>query len=338
MNDLHYEEVEKPKLESGWALVEVKAAGICGSDIPRIFTTGTYHFPTIPGHEFSGIVREVFDEVNIKLVGKRVGVFPLIPCKKCDNCLKENYETCSNYDYLGSRTDGGFAEFVKVPIWNLLPLPDEITFEEAAMLEPISVALHAIKQINYTNQESAVVFGIGPIGMITAQWLKLFGIKQILLIANKKEQVQLANKLGFTDVCNVKEQDAQKWIQGKTEGRGVAVAVEGVGTSQIMEQCIQSLRAKGSLLLLANPKDDLYLDKNKYWQILRKQLTVYGTWNSRYGTTGDDNWKETIQALKDKRLIVTDLITHKIEFDKLMDALLLMKDKKEFYCKIMITR
>ena len=92
-------------------MIEVQAAGICGSDIPRIFTTGTYHFPTIPGHEFSGKVVEVFDESGVSWLGKRVGIFPLIPCKECAPCQKEAYEMCTNYNYLGSRCDGGFAEY-----------------------------------------------------------------------------------------------------------------------------------------------------------------------------------------------------------------------------------
>ena len=112
VNKLEYKEVSMPECKSGYALVEVKAAGICGSDIPRIFETGTYHFPTIPGHEFSGIVREVVDEEYKDLIGERVGVFPLIPCRECTPCKEEKYELCRNYNYLGSRCDGGFAEYV----------------------------------------------------------------------------------------------------------------------------------------------------------------------------------------------------------------------------------
>lgn len=107
INQLEYKEIDKPQLSDGYVLVAVQAAGICGSDIPRIFTTGTYHFPTIPGHEFSGKVVEAYDESGASWVGKRVGIFPLIPCKECAPCQKEAYEMCSNYNYLGSRCDEG---------------------------------------------------------------------------------------------------------------------------------------------------------------------------------------------------------------------------------------
>ena len=102
IGDLRYEDVPLPEFRPGWALVKVLAAGICSSDIPRIFEKGTYHFPTIPGHEFCGRVEAVHDGADRGWVGKRVGVYPLIPCKKCPSCLKGEYETCSNYDYIGS--------------------------------------------------------------------------------------------------------------------------------------------------------------------------------------------------------------------------------------------
>ena len=106
VNDLRREDIEKPEIPSGWVLVQVKASGICSSDIPRIFTNGTYHFPTIPGHEFSGVVAAYGEGVPEERVGKRVGIFPLIPCRTCPQCRQKKYEMCEHYDYLGSRRDG----------------------------------------------------------------------------------------------------------------------------------------------------------------------------------------------------------------------------------------
>ena len=127
VNDLRREDIEKPEIPSGWVLVQVKASGICSSDIPRIFTNGTYHFPTIPGHEFSGVVAAYGEGVPEERVGKRVGIFPLIPCRTCPQCRQKKYEMCEHYDYLGSRRDGGFAEYVAVPDWNLMELPENVT-------------------------------------------------------------------------------------------------------------------------------------------------------------------------------------------------------------------
>lgn len=129
ISDYRYEEVEVPLAEPGSVLVRVRAAGICGSDIPRIYKTGAYSHPLIPGHEFAGEVVEVGECVDASWVGKRVGVFPLIPCMECPQCQQKQYEMCSHYNYLGSRTDGGFAEYVRVPKWNLIALPDSVTME-----------------------------------------------------------------------------------------------------------------------------------------------------------------------------------------------------------------
>ena len=127
ISDLKYEEVGMPELKSGWAIIKVKSCGICSSDIPRIYKNGTYHFPTIPGHEFSGIVTDVGNRENKKLIGRSVGVFPLIPCFSCVHCSNKDYEICSDYDYLGSRRDGGLAEYVAVPVWNLIDFEDGTT-------------------------------------------------------------------------------------------------------------------------------------------------------------------------------------------------------------------
>ena len=133
VNDLRREDIEKPEIPSGWVLVQVKASGICSSDIPRIFTNGTYHFPTIPGHEFSGVVAAYGEGVPEERVGKRVGIFPLIPCRTCPQCRQKKYEMCEHYDYLGSRRDGGFAEYVAVPDWNLMELPENVSMRQAIL-------------------------------------------------------------------------------------------------------------------------------------------------------------------------------------------------------------
>lgn len=112
-------------------------------------------------HSFARIVRQTGAEANNHLVGRRAGVFPLIPCMKCEQCQKKDYEMCQAYNYLGSRTDGGFAEYVVAPVWNLIELPDDVSMEDAAMLEPTCVALHAIRRADMTNVTSAAVYGCG---------------------------------------------------------------------------------------------------------------------------------------------------------------------------------
>lgn len=336
INDLRKEEISKPVLTEGWVLVEVKAAGICGSDIPRIFETGTYSFPLIPGHEFSGVVVEVADKGNRDLIGKRVGIFPLIPCKECHCCRNQSYETCSNYSYLGSRIDGGFAEFVLVPEWNLIEIPDAISFEEAALLEPISVALHALRSIQYNRIATAMIYGVGPIGLIIAQWLRIFGVEKIVLVANKEEQITIANNLGFINCLNSKAINVQQWINNNAEYQDIDLVVEGVGTADSLHTCIDCVAANGTLVTLANPKGDILIEKSVYWKILRKQITVKGTWNSSFKTIENDDWDKAVKALENKDINVIPMITHRISNDEVLNSLKSMKDKKEFYCKVVI--
>lgn len=340
IDQLEYKDVETPESREGFALVEVKAVGICGSDIPRIFETGTYHFPTIPGHEFAGVVKEVYDEEYKELVGERVGVFPLIPCRECSPCQEGKYELCRNYNYLGSRCDGGFAEYVLVPIWNLLPLPDTVSFQEAAMLEPASVARHGLSQIGEENilGKTVCIFGPGTIGLLMAQWAGIFGADKVLLVGTKEGQKALAAKLGFTLFCNSKTEDVQEFLKANTDGEGPDIVVEGVGNDSVLSECLKAVKPGGSILLVGNPHGDVNLEKAVFWQILRKQLKLYGTWNSSYFGGMESDWTKTVEAIEEDRLKPAEQITHELEFERLKDGLNIMRERKEFCNKVMITR
>ena len=172
IHDLRLETAEVPKPNSKEVIISIKATGVCGSDIPRIYKTGTYSYPLIPGHEFSGIVTKIGPNADAKWLGQRVGIFPLIPCKVCAPCKKKQYEMCRSYSYLGSRKNGGFAEYVSVPEDNLLQLPDNVTFEEAAMMEPMAVAVHAMRRIAPSVSDTVVICGLGTIGLLLLMFLR----------------------------------------------------------------------------------------------------------------------------------------------------------------------
>lgn len=330
---LEFKDVEVPEINEDEVIVEVKAAGICGSDIPRIFETGTYNFPTIPGHEFSGIVCAAKD--SSEWLNKRVGIFPLIPCKKCPQCLEKRYEMCKQYDYLGSRSDGGFAEYVKVPIWNLIELPEGVTYEEAAMLEPTSVALHAVRKIEVKETNSAVVYGAGTIGLLCAMWLRKFGVKKVMIIAKYPKQKAFAEKIGFDNVCGIYDKDPIEWVLNATDGQGAQAVFECVGSSESITNSILSARPCGKIVVVGNPKTDVELPKNIYWQILRKQYKVIGTWNSSFDHIKEDDWHIALKSIEDKTLPVYKLITNKMLFENLSQGLVMLKEKTEHAVKVM---
>lgn len=325
VNDLRYEEVPMPECPSGWAIIKVKAAGICSSDIPRVYTKGTYHFPTIPGHEFSGIVHSVADSESAYLVGKHVGIFPLIPCRQCESCKDKHYEMCSNYDYVGSRRDGAFAEYVAVPVWNLVELSDDIPFEVAAMMEPFAVALHAIKMGSITNGMTVGIIGTGMIGIAAGQWAKMLDADNVTVIGRSEDKREMVENCGLKyAVCN----DPSKVEE-------FDFVLEAVGTPNAIELAISSTRRGGSLVLMGNPSGDITISQAVYWKILRKQLHVAGTWNSSYDGKNISDWTEVANALANKAIVADSLITHRFAQDKVKQGLELMREHSEPYCKVM---
>lgn len=338
INDLRLEEVKTPKPGTHEVLVKVRAAGICGSDIPRIFQNGTYSFPLIPGHEFAGEVCELGEMVDERWQGKRVGVFPLIPCHKCVPCQKHQYEMCRNYRYLGSRTDGGFAEFVIVPEDNLLELPDEVSMEQAAMLEPMAVAVHAMRKSGIDSEQSVAICGLGTIGLLLCMFLIDAGANNLFVIGNKEFQKECALKLGIPaeNYCNSRIADVDAWLAERTGERGVDVFFECVGKNATISQAICNTAPGGTVQLVGNPATDIQFEKNVYWKILRNQLTVLGTWNSSFLHEETDDWHYVIQRLVEGKVHPEMFITQKLAFQELETGLHIMRDKTKDYVKIMI--
>ncbi len=337
INDLRLEEINTPTIGENEVLLAVKAAGICGSDIPRVFHTGTYSYPLIPGHEFAGQVIAVGASVDEKWQGKWVGVFPLIPCGECLPCQKEQYEMCRHYSYLGSRCDGGFAEYAAVPEKNLISLPEGVSFEEAAMLEPMAVAVHAMRKIAPAPGECIVICGMGTIGLFLLMFLLEAGHKNIFVIGNKDFQKRMAQKLGLPAqaYCDSRTQDAEKWLDEQIGGRGADVLFECVGRNETVEQAVRMTGPGGRIMLVGNPASDMTLPKAVYWKILRNQLTVFGTWNSSFTHSQEDDWHYVLERLGDGRIAPKQMITHRYPLEELDQGLTVMKDKKEEYGKVM---
>ena len=336
IHDLRIEEMELPLLKDDEVLVKVKACGICGSDVNRYFTSGTYHYPTTIGHEFSGVVAEVNNEEDKNLIGKRVGIFPLIPCFECEQCKKRNYELCSSYDYLGSRSDGGFAEYVAVPKWNLITLPDNVSYEEGAMLEPASVALHVLKKIGSLEGKNVLITGPGPIGIILGNIAKIKGAGKVILVGRSEDKLKFAQQNGIENVLNSNDSGIDEKIKEITGGKGFEIALEGTGAESCLTFILDRIAAEGTVVVYGNPHGDINIKKDSYWKILRKQLTIKGTWNSSFG--GEENeWKEILNLLESGKLHLSPLITHRFPLEGLKEGLEKMNDKNCFTCKVMIT-
>lgn len=337
INDFRLETVEEPELKKGEVLVAVKAAGICGSDIPRVYRTGSYGYPLIPGHEFSGIVAKVGEGADAGWLGQRVGVFPLIPCKTCLPCRNKQYEMCRNYSYLGSRRDGGFAEYVAVPANNLIKLSDNVSFEEAAMLEPMAVAVHAMRRVRPTSSDMVAVCGTGTIGLLLVMFLRDAGIKNILVIGNKESQKQRIVEMGISEkcFCDSRSVDVSAWILEQTGNLGVDVFFECVGKEETIMHAVDNASPGARICLVGNPHADIRMKQSVYWKILRNQLWVTGTWNSSFTGEAGDDWHYVLERLSQNKIAPGRIISHRFSLEEMIQGFDIMRDKKEEYGKIM---
>ncbi len=315
INDLRMDEMPMSVCGDDEVLVKIKYCGICGSDIPRVYTKGTYHFPTVIGHEFSGVVE--FDSENY-LTGMKVAVFPLLPCFECEPCKDGNYASCKNYDYYGSRRDGAMAEYIAVKRWNLIPLSENVPLDQGAMCEPTAVARHAVMKLGDIEGKDILISGAGPIGVIAAQWCKSFGAEKIYFIDIDERKLEFAEEMGF---FRYNEEE-------------VGAAIEGTGASDAFATCLKGLCVNGKITLMGNPIKEMTLTQNEYWYILRKELQLVGTWNSSYNDKVND-WKESINAISEGKISLERLITHKYKLEQYNEAFEMMKNREEFYSKVM---
>ena len=318
---LTVKDVPVPKVGDDEVLVKVGACGICGSDIPRVYRDGAHVMPLVIGHEFAGTVAED---------GRRVGVFPLIPCMKCECCRNRKYEMCSNYSYLGSRRDGGFAEYVAVPKWNLIDLPESVTMEQAAMLEPMAVAVHAIRQVKPSADDKVAVMGLGTIGLLIVMFLLDMGIKNVYTIGNKESQKKMVMELGVPSDHYLDGTKADILEHVKTD-----VFFECIGKQESLLAGIAMANPNGRICTVGNPHSDMHIDRNIYWKILRNQLTLVGTWNSSFTHDEDDDWHYVLHRLQQGAVHPEKLITHRYGLENIVDGFEIMRDKREEYGKVM---
>jgi L-iditol 2-dehydrogenase len=332
INDLRIDDVSMPELmpDEEACILEIKVAGICGSDISRVFKDGTYSFPLIPGHEFAGVIIQNGKNSPFK-IGQMVAVYPLLPCRKCPSCLEKRFQQCDNYNYFGSRCDGGFAEYIKVPYWNIIPAPDTVSAAEAALCEPASVAQHGMRNAKVATGDSVLIFGAGAIGLMMAQWAFIFGASSVVMADISNDKLNAGRKiLPHAEFINSLETPIDEILKD----RRFNVAVEGTGVPGIYQQVIKYAAKNGRILFLGNPSKDVLIERATVSQLLRKELTIYGTWNSTLEPYNE--WAATLQAIADKQLNVADMTTHRYKLDDAMTALEMMRDGKTFFNRVVL--
>jgi len=321
IGDLRFEKKETYELKKDNVLVKIKYCGICSSDIERVFINGTYHFPTIPGHEMSGQIVAVNDE-DEELLGKKTAIFPLMPCFECDACKKEEFAQCSNYNYFGSRCDGGYSEYLLVPKWNLVIFDDSLDYKIAALCEPGAVAIHSVNIGDIEKGDSIAISGTGTIGLMIALVAKGKGA-DVTVIGRSSESLEFSKNLGLNTL-----------LANELEGNEFNKVFEVVGSNSSINQSIRLCKNFGTVILVGNPKDNVELDKQIYWKVLRKQLVLKGIWNSSYNQKVND-WKEILELMAEGNIPFESLISREYPMNEFEDAFDYLRNSKEKKLKVM---
>ena len=255
---MSYCDVPDPEIAPNEVLVRVRSCGICGSDVHGYDgSTGRRRPPVIMGHEASGVIEKTGAAVKGWAPGDRVTFDSTIYCNECESCRKGDVNLCTNRKVIGVscgdyRRDGAFAEYIAVPQHILYRIPDNVTFDQAAMIEPLSVAFHAANMAPHPIGASAAVVGTGKIGMLLIQTLRMFGFGTIIAVKHSQNQVPLIRELGADHCFCTSSADAVQCVSEVTGGKGVDYVFEAAGNEKTINLCIDICKRSGQIVLVGN--------------------------------------------------------------------------------------
>lgn len=329
IKDVRVEQINEPVISSGQVKVKVEWAGICGSDLHAYLhglsmeahSLSGQKPPLTLGHEFSGTIVEVADDVTSNRVGERVAIEPLIYCGECYACKRGYYNQCSKVGFVGLNRDGGFAEYVIVDNNMVHVLPDSVSYEEGALVEPTAVSFYAVRESKLKAGDSIAIFGAGPIGLLTLLSAKAAGATKIIVIDLSEERLEKAKELGATTIINGMRDDIVETIHGLTDG-GVSVAFECAGAQPTMTSAVASVKQGGQVMAIAVFSKPISIDMG---QLMFKAADITSTLAYRHV------FPEVIDMIATGRLDVKQVITKKIDIKDIVEEGFnqLINDKKQ---------
>ena len=311
--DIKVQDVSQPRLEPDGILVKVKTCGICGSDMHPYKVGGVIGPGTIMGHEFSGDVVEVGANVKDFNKGDRVTVAGYLPCGECYWCQRKQYYRCFKMQLLGYEFPGAFAEYVGVPLallnMTVFPLPDELTYEEGATVEPLSVSVHAVRRAEPAAADTVVILGAGMIGQCAMQVFKAMGVAKVIVSEISKKRLEVAKATGADVVINAAEENPVERVQEATSGMWADIVAECAGSPATFHQAIEMVRGSGKIVLVG-----IYEEPIK-WEpaaIIRKNIKMIGCMGGSF--------PRAIDFLRSRRVDTKPLITHEFPLDQAREA------------------
>ncbi|MDR1569606.1 MAG: galactitol-1-phosphate 5-dehydrogenase [Oscillospiraceae bacterium] len=309
-NDIRIEQIARPAAGYGEVLVRVRAAGVCGSDVPRVLHGGAHSYPIVLGHEFAGDVVAVGEGVSKVSVGQRVAGAPLMPCMRCDDCARGNYSLCGHYSFIGSRRDGAFAEYIAVPETNAVPFDDGISYRQGALFEPSTVALHGLFMADYRGGEHVAVLGGGTIGQFAAQWARIYGARSVTVFDIDATRLALARRLGADAGILTSDPDFMKDALARTSGRGYGTVFETAGSPVTMRIAFALAAKKSSVCFIGTPHEPLTFEPALWEQMNRKEFLLTGSWMSYSAPFPGREWTLTADEFASGRLRYDDELVH----------------------------
>tara|TARA_B100000242_G_scaffold293932_1_gene273750 strand:- start:3660 stop:4691 length:1032 start_codon:yes stop_codon:yes gene_type:complete len=277
---LRIQESPTPDLAADEALIRVKACGICGSDVHGYDgSSGRRIPPLIMGHEAAGVIEGMGAKVEGFSLGDRVTFDSTVYCGECEYCLEGKVNLCDRRMVLGVscgeyRRHGAFAEYVAVPSRILYKLPPSLPFEHAAMIEAVSVAVHAVGRVKFQPGDASVVVGAGMIGLLLVQAARAAGCDRVIAVDLDKDRLKLAKELGATQSINPLESDTIETILGATAGQGARVSFEVVGSTPTVETAIQATRKGGAVVLVGNLALQVEFPLQS---VVTREITLFGS-------------------------------------------------------------
>jgi L-iditol 2-dehydrogenase len=316
--DVQIKNVERPQVNRGEVRVTMKACGVCGSDLEKIY--GRYSQPSMRlGHEPSGIISEVGKGIVNFKTGDRVFTHHHVPCYSCHFCTHGNETMCQKYSETNLSPCGLAEEFI-VPEWNvshggIIKLPDHVSFEEASMIEPLACCVRAWNKIKFKKGDSVAILGAGPTGLMHLMLSKAYGIQDIFCFDLNDFRLGFAKKFGITETIRSDDPKAHQKILAKTQNRGVDVVMVATGSLDAISQAMDFVRKGGTVMLFGVPSKDakMLLDMSKVYS---KEITI----TPSYAASENDT-NEAFKLIEQGIVDVKKLITHRFDLSDSAKAL-----------------
>jgi len=323
-----YSERELPKLQPDFARIKVKAAAICATDLEVIDGNIPANYPITPGHEWAGVVTEVADHKYSHWVGKRVTGSNDVSCRSCEACRSGNWRYCKDFEEIGFKRHGAYAEYIDVPAYGLVELPDELPFTHAALAEPVGVALGTWEKLDPVFGKTCVIFGAGSIGLCCLAVAKAMGMRKIVVVATSTKRLSIAKQMGAYATVATREENLFEAMK-KYHPEGTDYIIEATG----IEECIQNsfkLCKKGGYVALAG------YGRGKHMSIRIDDIHV----NNLHVVGAGNNWnqhKKAIQMMADKAVDMTPFVSETIALSDFQLGLDHVRNRPEGFVKAIFT-